>query len=92
MLRFGADRIFSCEEGQPPSDAELAAIIDRSVTLGQKGARAGVLCGGLFHVVDPCPSRGKAPATRRVRPLGYSVRSAQTCVESLRQSNSHQLL
>ena len=40
MLRFGADRIFSCEEGQPPSDAELAAIIDRSITLGQKGARA----------------------------------------------------
>ena len=38
MLRFGADRIFASDEGEPPSDAELAAIIDRSVDLGAKGA------------------------------------------------------
>jgi hypothetical protein len=38
MLKFGADRIFSSEEGQAPTDKELAAIIDRSVSLGQSGA------------------------------------------------------
>jgi hypothetical protein len=37
MLKFGADRIFSCSEGQPPTDAELAAIIDRSTNLGSSG-------------------------------------------------------
>lgn len=37
MLRFGADRIFNCTEGDPPTDAELAAIIDRSVSLGSTG-------------------------------------------------------
>ncbi|BDA46823.1 probable global transcription activator SNF2L1 [Coccomyxa sp. Obi] len=35
MLRFGADRIFANEEGEAPTDQELAAIIDRSITLGQ---------------------------------------------------------
>lgn len=37
MLRFGADRIFANEEGEAPTDQELAAIIDRSIMLGQSG-------------------------------------------------------
>ena len=40
MLKFGADRIFANEEGEAPTDQELAAIIDRSITLGQSGAAA----------------------------------------------------
>ena len=31
MLRFGADRIFAHTEGRPPSDADLDALIDRSL-------------------------------------------------------------
>jgi len=42
MLKFGADRIFNSEEGEPPTDQDLAAIIDRSVTLGETGALAAV--------------------------------------------------
>lgn len=48
MLKFGADRIFSSEQGQPPTDQDLAAIIDRSVTLGETGAPAGVTLLILF--------------------------------------------
>ena len=40
MLRFGADRIFAHTEGRPPSDADLDALIDRSLkvaaTAGEK--------------------------------------------------------
>lgn len=34
MLRFGAERIFSSAAGQPPSDAQLDAIISRNPHTG----------------------------------------------------------
>ena len=37
MLRFGAERIFSSDSGQPPSDAVLDDIIDRTSALGAAG-------------------------------------------------------
>jgi hypothetical protein len=40
MLSFGADRILSNQAGQPPSDADLERILDRSQDAAQKAAAA----------------------------------------------------
>lgn len=59
MLKFGADRIFANEEGEAPTDQELAAIIDRSVTLGQSGATETTdihisVCSDVALETQPC--------------------------------------
>lgn len=61
MLRFGCDRIFQSEEGRPPSDAELDAIIHRSGSRaaeklvrepsGTAGARGGARGAGCCDVL-----------------------------------------
>lgn len=40
MLSFGADRILSNQAGEPPSDADLERILDRSQDAAQKAAAA----------------------------------------------------
>jgi hypothetical protein len=40
MLSFGADRILANQAGQPPSDADLERILDRSTDAAQKAAAA----------------------------------------------------
>ncbi|KAF6256395.1 hypothetical protein COO60DRAFT_109607 [Scenedesmus sp. NREL 46B-D3] len=40
MLSFGADRILANQAGQPPSDADLERILDRSQDAAQKAAAA----------------------------------------------------
>lgn len=80
MLRFGADRIFANEEGEAPTDQELSAIIDRSITLGQSGLAATTSPDCLSAVI---PERllPKTVSQHSKMSLGASLPSA--CCHSL---------
>lgn len=77
MLKFGADRIFASEEGQAPTDKELAAIIDRSVSLGQSGVRACLHCtcqlGLRRNRISACMLKPGTPSRGHLVPKGQRI-------------------